>query len=217
MLDGSRNEKDEGDKLRCDPSNTKWLLLQHKHIRIAMSPMLNVVAESGVIRVGCSSDVIRHIVRSQVAQQCSKPHNVRRKGSHAELSRGLIFPFSSPQSYRNLRGEWNWGRGLPGLLPAERQTVFPSLQRRDFQGHPAGSGLLPSQEAKQSRLVEPGIVPIQCFMHGAVENHQLGVRLDPPVHGGHFIKVGMAVGRAGNKHHRHVLRECLAMCSSGEI
>ena len=45
-LNGSWNEKDEGDELRCDPLNTKWLLLQHKHIRIAISPMVNVVAES---------------------------------------------------------------------------------------------------------------------------------------------------------------------------
>jgi hypothetical protein len=73
ILDISRNEKDEGNKLRCDPLKAEWLLLQHKHIRIAMSPMLNVVAKSGVIRVWYLSDAIRHIVRSQAAQRFDLP------------------------------------------------------------------------------------------------------------------------------------------------
>ena len=69
MLDGSRNEKDEGDELCCDPLNSEWLLLQHEHINVAVWPVVNIVAEIEILRVSCSSAAIRHIVLSQVAQR----------------------------------------------------------------------------------------------------------------------------------------------------
>ena len=65
------------------------------------------------------------------------------------------------------------------------------------------------EETQQRRPVEFRVGAIQIHMLRPVEYHQLGVRLDATVHGRHFVKVGVAVRRAGDKHHRHILGNVL--------
>ena len=145
--------------------------------------------------------LIRPALYGHTAQRFSKPPSLCREGAHDKLrSRGGESPFTAPSLY-----------STQGGIQDEFVHKRPRLSLiGDGQGE--GATAVPGNETASS--VEFRVGPIQIDVLRPVENHQLGVRLDPTVHGRHFVKVGMAVSRAGDESPPARSRECLG-CGRG--